>query len=89
MLVGDPTLNLNFGSGAIGNRGGSTIVGDGTTIGYPDGNRVNGDIRTGAIQSVSGTVAAVAVGNGLPPGFTAAVNGKTAVADFILTSENR
>ncbi len=68
--------------------GADTIGVNGVALGAFSGNRVNGSIRTKAVQGIAGTPGSLTVGQGIPPGMTATVNGQTAIGDFGFVGEN-
>lgn len=75
-------------NGAL-NAGGDRLAMRGNATGFFSGNRTAGQVRTRAVQGVSGTVGSIT--DNLPggtPNMTATVNGAPAVADFTLYGEN-
>ncbi|WP_394152688.1 hypothetical protein [Loktanella salsilacus] len=89
-LVGSDDTSGLFAVDFNGNltAGSDRIALDGIAIGNFEGNRTSGNIRTRAIQAVSGTSGSFIVDQGFPPSMTATMNGNTAIADFAFVGEN-
>jgi hypothetical protein len=89
-LVGSDGTSGLFAVDFNGNltAGSDRMALDGIAIGYFEGNRTSGSIRTRAIQAFSGTSGSFFADQGFRPSMTATMNGNSAVADFAFVGEN-